>query len=728
MYAVQQTQSLSVRVLVLLLAAGTFSGCLMRAKAGEAPLVGDIRIEGNKNVPTADIVARLGLATSGRVFIIKIGDAFPFDAELLRVDRQRIERIYRVFGYYEARVVDIRKQLDKGRINITFVVNEGPPTLVGTLQYRGLEGVPEKTRRALLDDAPLTEGGVLSETGYEQLKANLKAKLRDEGYWKATLTGHVFVDEIRRRGTVTIDANTGPLFTISALEVTGTNDVSHRRIREASGLKIGDVLKPSLLTLAERRIGAMGVFSQVSVKVGEFDQDVNEVSVNIFCTDSPFQVFDAGAGIEVDQTRQLARVKTVYTHKNLGRDLERIVVGGSVGYAFVPTLISFFGPKSAENQNGIVADVSAQFLQPRIFHVPIDFSAGVDYSKDIELAFDYQRIGGHAGLIFNIEQVKGLSFTPSVNYDYYFNVSSGIAQPSIPGQQPSAFATSGCGPNAQNQVTTTCRIGYLTAQITWDGRDDPLATRKGFFLSVNAEYASGAVSDFNFLRFSPEARGWLPITKNWVLAARFHYGLLTQLGGGRSPPGVVRFFSGGGNSDRAASEEQLGPREFVVLPNSGKGSQFVAGVPIPVGGDNLIEGNVELRWFTPFISGLVVAAFFDVARLELLYPPAGVTPVPNTSGGFQYAPGLGLRYYSPFGPVRLDFAYRVSTLDSNPVGVDTSNVPSAVKSMVPTTVLKESGAPNYKISTTCNAGQGLAIWQCYADARFQFFITLGEAF
>jgi outer membrane protein assembly factor BamA len=705
------------------------TGCLLRAKAGNTPLVGDIHIEGNKHVPAGEIVSRLGLQTSGIVFITRIGDAFPFDPELLRVDRKRVERVYRAFGYYEARVTDIRTHVVKGRINITFVVDEGPPVFVTTRTIQLPDSIPADVRSSVQGSLPLVPGEVVTESGFDDLKTMLRNRLKEAGYWQAVADGHVVVDERARTSTVTVEVAPGPRYTISFIDVTGTKDVSHRRIREMSGLKEGDFLRPAALVLAERRVVTMGVFSQVIVKPGEFDAQKSRVPVLIEVVDAPFQSMDAGAGVEVDPTRQVGRVRTVYTHKNLGKDLQKIIVGGSVGYAFVPTLTSFFGPTGTERQSGLVADLSFQFVQPRIFHVPIDFTTSIDYAKDIELAFDYQRVGAHAGLVFAIEPIRGLTFAPSVNYDYYFDVSSGPPQPSVPGQQASAFATSGCGPNAQNQVTTTCSIGYISAQLNYDQRDDPLSTRSGYFLSLSAEYASKYVSDFNFVRFSPEARAWLPFpkSKRFVLAARIHYGLLTQLGSGRSPPGVARFFSGGATSVRATYEQQLGPREFIVLPNTGKGSPYVAGLPIPVGGDNLLEGNAELRWFSP-VQNLVFAVFFDIGRLELLYPPAGVTPVPNTSGGFQYAPGIGVRYYSPFGPIRVDFAYRISTLDSLPVSVDTTNVSNPVASHVPTTVLTASGTPNYRIATTCNALPGQASWQCYQDSRFQFFITLGEAF
>jgi outer membrane protein assembly factor BamA len=695
--------------------------CLFRAKAGEPPLVGDITIVGNKAVSTKEIVKRLALTKSGYRFFVKVGDAFPFDPELVRVDRLRVERVYQAFGYYSAKVVDILTKDDRGRINITFVVNEGPPTKVAHLGVGGLKDLPPKVERRVLRNLPLGDGDVFSEDAYDATKEAVRSRLKDFGYWEAIDEGRVVIDPIRRTAEITFDVATGPRYRIRNIAVVGSRDVSQDRVRNASGLKADQFLSPELLADAQHKVQGLGVFAQTLVKPRDFDREKALADVDIQVTDAPFQTVDAGVGIEADQTRQLGRLRGVYTHKNLGINLEKIIAGGSVGYAWLPTIWQYYG--GGTGKSGIIADLQLTYVQPRLLLLPIDAHAGVSYAKDLTPAFGFQRVGAEIGTLFYVDAVPGLTFAPSFHYDFYFDVSAGATQATIPGQPPTAFATSGCGPDLNGATTPTCRLAYAEGRLAYDLRDDPLATRRGAYLAFIVQYSTPGIADFNYVRINPEARGYVPVPylHNFTFAARLNYGQLHQLGG-RQPPGVARFFAGGANSVRASSAEQLGPREYVVLPNP-KGSGYIAGAPVPVGGDQLLEGSAELRWYTP-LDGLTVAAFFDIGELALTEN----NPVTNTSGSFQYGPGIGFRYHTPFGPLRLDFAYRISHLQTSPVVIDTTNVKNPATAGVPTTVFGPGGASNYTIGADCKLASGQQAYQCYSDARFQFFLTLGDPF
>jgi translocation and assembly module TamA len=698
------------------------AGCPMRAAPGQTPLVGDIHIVGNHAVSGKDIIDRLALTTSGFRFIVKFGDAFPFDPDLLRVERLRIHRIYEAFGYYSARVTDIHTKLDKGRINITFYVDEGPATKVEHLGISGLAGLPPQVTDQVLRKLPLHLGRVFSEADYEGLKNELKNRLRDHGYWEATDEGHAVVDPAKQTADVKITVTTGPAYTISSVRVTGTEDVRPIRIQDASGLHEGEMLTPHLLADAQHKVLGMGVFAQALVKPETLHRETGKADVVIQVEDAPFQTVDAGIGVEADQTEQLIRARAVYTHKNLGIDLQRLVFGGSIGYAFLPTVLAFLGPPGTPTESGFIADLQLMYIQPRIFRWPIDANAGITYTKALTPAFAYQRAGAQAGLVVYFDPSHRLTLIPSLHYDYYFDVSTGTPQPTVPGIPSNSFATSGCGPEPNGTTTPTCSIAYVQARLAYDLRDDPLESHRGLYLSVTVQYASPVLGDFNYISINPEGRFFAPLTPSLTLATRINYGLLRQLGNGRLPPGVAHFFSGGATSVRAAAADQLGPREFVVVPNP-KGGGFIAGAPVPTGGDHLIEGSVELRWQSP-VAGLGFAVFFDIGRLQLQEGNA----VPNSDGGFQYAPGIGVRYHTPFGPLRVDFAYRVSTENMFPVSVDTTNVKNPVASGVPTSVFSPTGEPNYRISTSCSTLPGQQRFQCYQDPRFQFFITLGEPF
>jgi outer membrane protein assembly factor BamA len=431
--------------------------------------------------------------------------------------------------------------------------------------------------------------------------------------------------------------------------------------------------------------------------------------VIITVTEAPFVTVEAGAGIEADPVRDLARARAQYTHRNLGRGLQKGVVGGSVGYAFLPSALQFFTSDKPDDRSGLVADLRAEIAQPRILRQPVDGFVATDYQKDVWQAFRFQRLGTRLGLVFHPDRLPQFSFAPSINYEYYFDVQSPGEVTSGIGQQPNRLETSGCGTARQGQrPPETCGILYGELRLNLDFRDDHLSARRGFFFTTNFQYAGGPLSDFNYLRVSPELRVYLPVSRSFTFATRGRYGLLQPIGETRAPPGVARFFGGGATSVRTASAMQLGPRDFQVVPNPNPRSPnpFLAGAPTPRGGNRLLEGSVELRWQQPG-SNLALASFFDLGGIDESTSEAPMW-LPRQ---LQYGPGVGVRYHSLFGPVRLDFAWRLPSIytEFNAVRGPEGFQPSGT----------------YVIAEDCD---GFGAGRCFEDTRWQIFLTLGESF
>jgi outer membrane protein assembly factor BamA len=718
-------------------------GCIsFRAAPGEQPLVGDIKFvtdqqkegakEGSheKAMFADELGGRIALTSSGsRVLgLVKIGEAYPYEPAGLKADRQRIERFYQSRGYFSARVVEVQTQVEKGRENITFVIHEGEPTTVKSISLTGLDAVSADSQKRALEKLPLKEGEIFREPDYEGQKILLKDRLSNEGYMRTAVDGRVEVDTDQRTARVFFDVKPGPQFRIERLRIDGIlgpkedPDVSFDRTRDASLLRTGDVVTPTNLARAREKVAAMGVFSTVDV-TPEFNDASGTAVVTIKVTEAPFQTVETGVGIEADQLRQLARAHARYTNKNIGRGQQKLIIGGSLGYVFLP---SIFDPNPT---SGIIGDLSAQYIQPRIFRKSIDAQATIDYTKDMLPAFRFQRIGLRGGLIFYLDKVKGLSLATSVNYEYYFDVGSG---PRGGNDKTSALVESGCGPDpTTNELATQCIIGYVEGQLNYDLRDNILQPRKGAFFSLNVQYAGLPLSDFRYIRYLPEARFYVPVpftNRRLIFAGKVRYGLLqntaSEGSGKREPPGFAAFFGGGANSVRAAGTQQMGPLSFTVLDNGDSKTKaqqpFVSGVPIPLGGDHLIEGSVELRWYTPW-ADLGFAAFFDIGRI---YTTNSAVPSGKdfAQQNIQYGPGLGLRYNTPLGPLRVDLAYRlsrVSGLNPNfvrPAAVDTSAVNNRP--------LPSTNPLDYRIKLDCVEND----FTCYAENRLNFYLTLGEAF
>ena len=246
-------------------------------------------------------------------------------------------------------------------------------------------------------------------------------------------------------------------------------------------------------------------------------------------------------------------------------------------------------------------------------------------------------------------------------------------------------------PNFITQLATAVRVGG--PGFTWirDTRDSPIDAHRGTYTSFQ-EFLSagpfGAEAQFNRLDLTNSS--FYGFSKNrFVLARNTRYGQERAFGAGnqRLLPLPERLYSGGATSMRGFSINAAGPRD----PQTG----------FPIGGAGALINNTELRLPPPtlpyFGNTVSFVLFHDMGNVfanssdawvsalrihqpdrdlckqpqskEQPNPPFPQPPGPPNSTGptstcsfnyFSHAPGLGMRYHTPVGPVRLDFSYNLN--------------------------------------------------------------------
>ncbi|PYO59439.1 MAG: hypothetical protein DMD70_12745, partial [Gemmatimonadetes bacterium] len=119
-------------------------------------------------------------------------------------------------------------------------------------------------------------------------------------------------------------------------------------------------------------------------------------------------------------------------------------------------------------------------------------------------------------------------------------------------------------------------------------------------------------------------------------------------------PPDQRFYAGGPNSVRGYARNELGPRVYVSdsIAVTGVDTAYKNIRASPTGGNTVFTANVELRVPAPIFPDRVrLGLFVDVGQVW----ERGDTG--TTVSGLRVTPGLGLRFITPLGPVRLDAAY-----------------------------------------------------------------------
>lgn len=194
-------------------------------------------------------------------------------------------------------------------------------------------------------------------------------------------------------------------------------------------------------------------------------------------------------------------------------------------------------------------------------------------------------------------------------------------------------------PSFENQ---TFYISSVPLGLIYDTRDSILDPTKGTYFRLEVEVASQVLgSDLSFIRPVADLRHVMPLPwPRYYLAFRASGGIAYTLPGTETIPLIRRFFPGGADSVRGYPYQKLGP-----LDRGGK----------PLGGESMAVGSVELRF--PLWGELGGVVFVDAGNAwdEVLNEDMGV---------LRFTSGVGLRYNTPVGPIRLDFGYQLNPPDN----------------------------------------------------------------
>ncbi|TXC70766.1 outer membrane protein assembly factor [Sphingomonas ginsenosidivorax] len=172
-------------------------------------------------------------------------------------------------------------------------------------------------------------------------------------------------------------------------------------------------------------------------------------------------------------------------------------------------------------------------------------------------------------------------------------------------------------------------IGALPTSLNYDGSDDLLNPTRGFRLGGRlSPEVSLQGSVFGYARTQVDASVYRTVADGVVLAARTRLGTIVGAPRDQVAPSR-RFYAGGGASVRGYGYQAIGPRD----PNND-----------PIGGRSLTEFAVEAR--VKAFGNFGIVPFLDAGNIY-------TSPLPKFTG-LQYGAGLGVRYYSNFGPIRLD--------------------------------------------------------------------------
>jgi translocation and assembly module TamA len=712
-----------LRWLPVSLAAGAAAGCAgQETKRGA--VVGDVEIRGTQALSESEIKKRiLTSETPWWPFAKKR----YFDPVEWQSDLARIERLYQTRGYYRAQVVksDVKVQ-PAGRkpnpeVELLVEVEEDEPVRVAELRLEGIDLLTPPERELVLDDLPVQQADIFREGAWNQAKAQVSRRLRDLGYARAQVVGQAQVDVGTQQAHLHIRTAPGRRYQFGDIQVDtgggrgasgaswGKRPVDPTWVREQVHLALEDepTYSEEALDEAQRRVFAMGVFSTVRVDTGDDTAD-GRLPVEVHVRPAPVHSLRLGTGLGFDQVRQEARLMAEWTDRNWLGGLRRMQLRGMAGWAFLPSTIAVFRSQVERGpRNGFIYRAAADFDQPRVLGRPsLRLNTLLESEKTLEETYDAW--GGRFMTGVRWEPHSTVSLFPTYNLQGYQLSGPRTITPQ------SAPLTLGCR-------TDPCFVllSYLEQVIAWDTRDDPLQPRRGHYLALSLQEGGGPLGGgFDYLRILPEARGYVSVGEDdrITFAARARMGSLITASGNPDDSAVVtRFYSGGSMWMRGFSVRRLSPMILIQTPGSKDPQSKLA---LPIGGNGLVEGNVEVR--SRFSDALAAAAFVDYGTVT-----RSRTPLAELHR-MMWAVGFGIRYLTPVGPLRADLGFRLPFGRPPTLLDEQGNEISYLKGMNGTYLMGPESGANVNNSCFGIGGNADNLW--VRDGLCSFHISIGEAF
>jgi outer membrane protein assembly factor BamA len=200
------------------------------------------------------------------------------------------------------------------------------------------------------------------------------------------------------------------------------------------------------------------------------------------------------------------------------------------------------------------------------------------------------------------------------------------------------------------------RLSTISGTYVRDTRDQALDAHKGMYQTVELGINPIALgSSVNFARLRAQQAYYRNVGKGVIWANSLRLGAEQEFAGSRVPLSEL-FFSGGGSTLRGFPLDGAGPQRSVSVCGNPSDASTCSLIQVPTGGRELVIINSEFRIPVPIKKGLGVVAFYDGGNV---FQHVGFS---DFGSSYSNSVGVGLRYATPIGPVRVDLGRNLSPL------------------------------------------------------------------
>lgn len=640
-------------------------------KVTEKPNIRVIGFKGNRVFKDDEIRENLDIRT-GSIF------------NLFHITRniERIETIYKEKNYHNVNVDYEIDELEHNQVDLTFIIDEGDKMMIRSIVFEGNDTYSDRRLKRLMKTSEkslfswLTSAGDLNKEDLDQDVARLQAFYQNNGFIQARV-GEPLIEYLDDHIRVTIKIVEGPQFTVGIVDVKGDLILSRQELMEKIQISEQEyfnreVVRNDVMAITDMYSDEGYAFADVAPII-----DRNEQTLTVDIT----YMIDKGAQVHFERiiitgntrTRDKVLRRELMVHEQdaySGRLLKRSIrnlsrldyfedirvdtqegstedsmilridvdekptgafsFGGgysSIENAFVMGSISqrnLFGRGQILELRGTLGGASTRyslsFTEPWLFDIPL--SAGVDlynWKKDFD-EYDKDAIG--MGLRFSYPV---FDFTRvSMAYKYERAKIENIAE------DASKTIKELAGTNIESS---------LMSSIRYDSRDRLFNPTEGQNHALTVQY-SGIGGDIGFVKYTGELGVYIPLFWDTVGFIHTEGGYITEISG-KLLPDYEKFYLGGINSMRGFDW-----RGIFVPDEEG----------LKTGGHKYVQLNLEYIFPLVKKAGLMGVIFYDTGNVYGKDESIDL-------GRLRESTGAGFRWFSPVGPIRIEYGYILDPTD-----------------------------------------------------------------
>ena len=517
-----------------------------------------------------------------------------FSPVMFENDMERLHHYYQRHGFLDPGLdYSLNRDDQRGEMAITIDIQEGKPIKIRKIQFKGQLDSAARSLLAKYRDTSLLEPGVRF---IDEEILNFEREMRDyfsnRGYPNIEVHRNLNVLRAKKQVDIVFDIETGPPATFGDVKIKGDSLVSERFIRNKLTFSRGQRYSGEKLDATQMKLFNTDLFRYVVVR-GQSDsiQD-RRIPVLIEVSEQPSWSLEAGVGYGSEDR---FRASVYLTRLRFLGGARKLIFEGKH---------SHFLPVSLESR----------FIQPGLAGGNLDLIVNPFFIREREQSYTVDRLGG--GLTFQQRFTKNTS-----GYLMYSLERDFLQDFSIPEYLE----------REEDRDLVRNKSG-LTVGIRRNTTKKLIAPTSGWKANGHFTYMGiGFRSEFHYYQSEVSLVRYFRVDDDWIVAGRIRSGFIKPLRD-ESSPIEDRFLLGGASSMRGWGRHQISP-----VNEQGK----------LIGGNTMLEGNVELRFpIYDIFSGVIFTDIGNVWRKTYAYDLTDL----------RYDAGAGLRIKTPVGPVGLDIA------------------------------------------------------------------------